>query len=52
MEDPKNARGGDGWPKKWGVEMNLGIFLGGRGILLCYIKCEQTLKMGGGQNFF
>ena len=32
--------------------MNLGIFLGGRGVLSCYIKFEQTLKMGGGQNFF
>ena len=33
--------------------MHLGIFFeGGRGVLSCYIKFEQTLKMGGGQNFF
>ena len=41
-----------GDPKNGGVEMNLGIFLGGRCMLSCYIKCEQTLEMGGGQNLF
>ena len=49
MEDPINGKGD---PKNGeGVEMNLEIFFEG-GLLSCYIKCQETLKMGGGQNFF
>ena len=49
MEDPINGKGD---PKNGeGVEMNLEIFLEG-GLLSCYIKCQETLKIGGGQNFF